>query len=178
MPYRSQLIAAAVALFAAASAQAVTVVSLGNLSTPQTKTLPSQSIEVGSFSYDFTFTTSVADIFSADALSYKVLGATSGLSSFSASIDGQAFAASSGTSLIGNRTAFTDTLSYSAGNALVLAAGNPLHHLLISGTAVKAATLNGSFNLVAAPVPETETYALMLAGLGVVGLLSARRRQA
>ena len=177
MFHRSKLIvAAAVALFAATGAQAVTVVPLGTLTTPQTKVLPGQSVAVGSFSFDFSFTNTVADIFSADGLTYKVLGASSGLSSFSATIDGYTFVASSATSRIGNRTAFQDTLSYSASNNLVLASG--VHHLLVSGVATKASTLNGAFNLVAAPVPEPETYALMLAGLGVVGLLSARRRQA
>lgn len=34
----------------------------------------------------------------------------------------------------------------------------------------------GTFNFVAAPIPEPETYALMLAGLGVVGFMARRRR--
>lgn len=34
-----------------------------------------------------------------------------------------------------------------------------------------------AFNAVAAPVPEPETYALMLAGLGVVGMVGRRRRR-
>lgn len=35
----------------------------------------------------------------------------------------------------------------------------------------------GSVGAVTAPVPEPETYALMLAGLGVVGFMASRRRQ-
>lgn len=34
----------------------------------------------------------------------------------------------------------------------------------------------GSFNFIASPVPELETYALLLMGLGAVGLVSRRRR--
>jgi hypothetical protein len=36
--------------------------------------------------------------------------------------------------------------------------------------------MNG--NLMIAAVPEAETYAMMLAGLGLVGFMVARRRQA
>lgn len=35
----------------------------------------------------------------------------------------------------------------------------------------------GAFKFTAAPVPEPETYALMLAGLGIVGFMASRRKQ-
>jgi hypothetical protein len=38
--------------------------------------------------------------------------------------------------------------------------------------------MNGNLMIAAAPVPEAETYAMMLAGLGLVGFMVARRRQA
>lgn len=39
-------------------------------------------------------------------------------------------------------------------------------------------SISTSLNLVTPPVPEPETYALMLAGLGMVGFLTRRRRKA
>ena len=38
--------------------------------------------------------------------------------------------------------------------------------------------MNGNLTIAAAPVPEAETYAMMLAGLGLVGFMVARRRRA
>jgi hypothetical protein len=38
--------------------------------------------------------------------------------------------------------------------------------------------MSGNLTIAAAPVPEAETYAMMLAGLGLVGFMVARRRQA
>ena len=46
-----------------------------------------------------------------------------------------------------------------------------------AGTQVGSNGCNAPTNVIASPVPEPQTYALMLAGLGVIGLLSARRRQ-
>ena len=46
--------------------------------------------------------------------------------------------------------------------------------LNISGNAGAGASYGG--NVVLTPIPEPETYALMLAGLGVVGFMAARRR--
>ena len=37
--------------------------------------------------------------------------------------------------------------------------------------------MNGNLTIAAAPVPEAETYAMMLAGLGLVGFMAARRRK-
>jgi hypothetical protein len=38
--------------------------------------------------------------------------------------------------------------------------------------------VNGTAASVAAPIPEPETYAMMLAGLGVMGFIGKRRRKA
>jgi hypothetical protein len=35
-----------------------------------------------------------------------------------------------------------------------------------------------TIDMVTAPIPEPETYALMLAGLGLVGFMARRRKQA
>ena len=48
------------------------------------------------------------------------------------------------------------------------------YSLRISGNAGAAASYGG--NVVLSPVPEPEACALMLAGLGVVGFMAARRR--
>lgn len=48
------------------------------------------------------------------------------------------------------------------------------YSLVIGGNAGPGASYGG--NVVLTPIPEPETYALMLAGLGVVGFMAARRR--
>jgi hypothetical protein len=59
--------------------------------------------------------------------------------------------------------------------------GAGVYYLAVNGTADGA--LGGSYGgvlgtqVVAAPVPEPETYALMLAGLGVLGFIARRRKQ-
>mgnify|MGYP000636163262 CR=1 FL=1 len=49
------------------------------------------------------------------------------------------------------------------------------YSLRLSGNAGTSGASYGG-NLVLTPIPEPETYALMLAGLGVVGFVAARRR--
>ncbi|HZV67520.1 MAG TPA: FxDxF family PEP-CTERM protein [Telluria sp.] len=55
-----------------------------------------------------------------------------------------------------------------------LAAGN--YYVQVSGT--MAGTTSGAFGgaIMLAPVPEPETYGMMLAGLGLVGFLARRRK--
>lgn len=63
----------------------------------------------------------------------------------------------------------TDGLSFSG-----LAAGT--YALAVTG--FTSGSMGGAYAgvLAAAPVPEPETYALMLAGLGIVGFIASRRR--
>ena len=70
----------------------------------------------------------------------------------------------------------TDTFEFTTGGAQLdkmLANGNYFYE--VSGTGV--GTQGGRYDFVAAslPVPEPETYALMLAGLGVIGFIGRRR---
>ena len=60
---------------------------------------------------------------------------------------------------------------------VLLAAGD--YTLTVKGIISAPAAVGsygGNFNLVAAPVPEPETYALMMAGLGVLGFVARRRK--
>lgn len=77
-----------------------------------------------------------------------------------------------------NALVTSDTFAGVLGNfavstfASALAPGN--YRLVATGTAVREASLDVTINF--APVPEPGTYAMLLAGLGMVGLLARRRR--
>jgi len=52
--------------------------------------------------------------------------------------------------------------------------GNYFVH--IAGTSVGSASYNGTLSLTSLPVPEPETYGMMLAGLGLMGFMARRRK--
>jgi hypothetical protein len=57
-----------------------------------------------------------------------------------------------------------------------LAAGD--YYVLVSGNMVSDTSASFGGAVMLAPVPEPETYGMMLAGLGVLGFLARRRKQA
>ena len=58
------------------------------------------------------------------------------------------------------------------------AAGSEVYAYNANAGGISADSLpaNGSWSVVAAPVPEPQTYAMLLAGLGLVGVIARRRR--
>jgi hypothetical protein len=53
------------------------------------------------------------------------------------------------------------------------------YDLIVKGVnSADAAAYSGTITIAAAPIPEPETYALMMAGLGVLGFVARRRKAA
>lgn len=114
----------------------------------------------------------------------------------SGSVDGLFFGLKFGSVVLGqgvktlNVKIFNDTYTDSLGSLVLLAGSVDVsflktvsagtYHALISGTTQDTSWLPGkpfyNFSLVAQPVPEPESYAMFLAGLGIMGALVRRRR--
>lgn len=53
-----------------------------------------------------------------------------------------------------------------------------IYQLKVSGTGISGVSASYGGSIVAAPVPEPESYAMFLAGLGVMGAIAVRRNKA
>jgi hypothetical protein len=85
------------------------------------------------------------------------------------------FLDSSGIANFGSNSAnfFIDDTATSQGEA----AGGFVDYIRTWDTALNATDVAGLGSPVAAPIPEPETYAMMLAGLGLLGVVARRRKQ-
>ena len=129
-------------------------------------------VAAGSFTDYFTFSlvqTGANSASSAVALDLGTLFDMTGtLSLFQGSTPG------SGT-LIGGGWAFNGTSGSTSHSVLLTSGGD--YYLQATGTATGSGGGNYLVSLNVAPVPEPETYALMMAGLGLMGFVARRRKQ-
>lgn len=95
-----------------------------------------------------------------------------GILGFAATLNGTPLLLSSSTQNLNPLTITTQVLA----GAGTLPAG--VYQLVVSGTGITGATASYGGNIVAAPVPEPESYAMLLAGLGVMGAIAMRRNKA
>lgn len=132
----------------------------------------SRTVAPGGFLDNWMFNLATPSIVAASATNVEIsFGGFSfgGISDFAAALNGVPLQLNSLTSTNNGVSVTTQVLAGSTN----LPAGN--FSLTISGTAGPGGASYGG-NIVATPVPEPETLAMMLAGLGALGFL-ARRRQ-
>jgi len=128
----------------------------------------------GAFEEEWEFSlTSLSNVTAAALnVSFSILGNSTGsITGFTVLLDDVVLLGSSSNTNVG--PGVTLTTQVKAGFAQ-LSAG--VHTLTVSGTGVTGGFATYSGYIQAVPVPEPETYAMLLAGLGVVGFLSRRRR--
>lgn len=120
------------------------------------------------FSDRFDFTTSMMGDLTADLFSM------SGTARNGLDITGYSLYNTSGELLSGTQlsTGIVDSWSLSYDN---LAAGS--YYVMVNGSVLSNAAGKYYANIALAPVPEPETYAMMLAGLGLLGFTARRRKQ-
>ncbi|MFA6068077.1 MAG: FxDxF family PEP-CTERM protein [Janthinobacterium sp.] len=140
----------------------------GNLWTGSFNATPSP---LGNFTDTFTFTPEATFGSTAQAFlaNLSVTGSDNSSISFtSANLNGIGLTGFGGPTVFG----------YAQGEVLAptsILFNGPLVLTVMGNT--KGGSFGGVFNLNLAPVPEPETYAMMLAGLGILGFLARRRKQ-
>ena len=172
---------AAIALTAsmfAPQAQAVTVVDhpLLNLIDFNSDNLGNSFAAAGAFSDHFTFTTD-ASAYLTDALLHTVKPEVT-ISSFGLYL-------ASNNSLVGNsavEVSQTDSSVAQAGSGYwrfsgVNIAANTDYYVAVNGTVLSTSGTAYGGTVFITPVPEPETYAMLLGGLGIMAFLARRRKQ-
>lgn len=140
----------------------------GNLWTGGFNAVPSP---LGDFTDVFTFTPNATFGSTAQAFlaNLSVTGSDAASINFSsANLNGIALTGFGGPTVFG----------YAQGQVLAptnILFNGPLVLTVMGNT--KGGSYGGTFNLNLAPVPEPETYGMMLAGLGILGFLARRRKQ-
>jgi hypothetical protein len=173
---KTKLIAALIAsLGLAASASAATTTgTLESASTSSQAFIDFSS--TGTFSFDLIVTPTLDNTLKL-TFAAPLVGSFSNLSY--SLYDGSTFLASYTIASNGKATAFNDATPYFSSTSLL---ANHAYTLTLAGTVsslnasqlavYKVTTTNGSI----AAVPEPESYAMLLAGLGLVGTIARRRR--
>nr|WP_315401728.1 FxDxF family PEP-CTERM protein [uncultured Duganella sp.] len=165
MNFKSALLAAALLIStAAASAAPITLTpSLG--STTEYSATFAGNAAVNSFTLDLTSFGAATEFFG--QVSANLTGG-SGYNVTGVTFDGLSFVPVTNTS--GKNSSDYWTLDLSSLTASV-------HQIIVSGTPLgNSPGFVGSLSLNVSAVPEAETYAMMMAGMGLVGFMARRRR--
>ena len=155
MTFTSLAVSAAIAALSATGAQAVTVVdTFGGAHDPLE--LAAEAAIVAPFFETYAFTLSTLSNVQATFASSNILGAVSLYKADMTPLDSWG---------VGG-------VQFSGSDSWTLAAGSYFYG--VSGTG-----MSGSYSLTStvAAVPEPETYAMLAAGLGIVGFVASRRRR-
>lgn len=166
--------AAVAAIGLSQQAQAVTQ-NLGALVAPQSVTFGNTITGTGvAFQDDYLFTLTPDATFSSITLSIDLTGGVFSIDpgSFTSQLwsGGQLIAAATTSFVNGGAQALIQSLSIAAGS----------YDLRVLGTTTGSAggSYFGNMNVVVNPVPEPETYAMLMAGLGLLGFMARRRNGA
>ena len=164
-----------VAVAALASIQAhASTTDLGTLSTGVPKSFNATSMPAGPFSDVFSFGISSPGSFGISVINFPVTGLFNSVftsASLISNPDGVLF--NSDDSLLSVGTLAANTISFLSGPV-----GAGSYYLNVNG--IGNGSLGGLYNgsISVAAVPEPETYAMLLAGMGVMGFIARRRNKA
>jgi len=171
MAMKSKALAAAVALLPLVSVAAVAPPQCGSLTLAPSASFDSKV--TGSFTQCWSFTLPTLSAVAASLTNVSVTFQTmtgGGINGFEAWLDNHQLSWSGSNAVVPPVTLTTQLLS----GGLTLGAGG--HTLTVKGTGISGSDASYGGNVVAVAIPEPETWALMLAGIGVVGFLVGRRR--